>query len=645
MGSTRLPGKVLKKLDDFSTLDWVLWAASEAKLVDKVVIATSDKPADDEIHKWCTEQGISCFRGSETDVLDRFYGAAQQFGGDILVRLTGDCPFLDPRVIDEVIKLREMTNADYATNTNPPSYPDGLDVEVMTLRALRAAHEEATRPTDRDTVTRWIVRRSHHFHCVNLTCPLPDLHRERWVLDSPEDLEFIRQVIRRMPNSSSIPSYLDILAVLDKEPELRKINAKYERNERFYEALTHEIIKTPRSYEDSNNWLEAAERTIPLGAQTYSKSKLAFPAGSSPLFLSHGDGGYAFDVDGNDYVDLVGALLPNILGYRDPDVDAAIRAQLNKGISFSLATPQELILSRLLNRLIPSAEMVRFGKNGSDVTSAAVRLARHITGRDKIYVKGYHGWHDWSIANDPIRNNGVPKAVRDLTSISIDSHAHEWAAAIIEPEFCDKAELQNWRNYADEKGFILIFDEIISGFRFGLGGLQKVHSVIPDLSTFGKSMANGMPISALVGKEKYMKRMTEISYSGTFFGEALSIAAAIATISKLERENVPQYLDDIGLQIWFEVNRLRAKHDVMHLIYVHGHSALPRIGFGSKHIQSLFIQEMARRGVLIAGSMNFCYAHKPPQLQHILKAWDGALEAIKSGVELYGKPIEGEAVR
>jgi glutamate-1-semialdehyde 2,1-aminomutase/spore coat polysaccharide biosynthesis protein SpsF len=373
-----------------------------------------------------------------------------------------------------------------------------------------------------------------------------------------------------------------------------------------------------------------------------------FPADATPLFLSHGDAGYVFDVDGNDYVDLVGGLLPVILGYRDGDIDAAIRAQLDRGISFSLATPLELILSKTLNRLIPSAEMVRFGKNGSDVTSAAVRLARHITKRDRIYACGYHGWHDWSIGANPEKNNGVPHSVQELTSRYYDRErfvGDEVAAVVLEPEFYTKEDLVKWREAADELGFLLVFDEIISGFRFGLGGLQKVHGVIPDLSTFGKSMANGMPISALVGKEKYMKKMTEISYSGTFFGETLSIAAAIATIAKLERENVPQYLDDIGLQIWFEINRLRAKHGITEEVHIHGHAALPRIRFGDRHIQSLFIAEMAKRGVLVIGSLNLMYAHKPPQLQHILRAFDGTLEAIKTGVELSGKPIEGKAVR
>jgi len=644
MGSTRLPGKVLADLGDGCSLHWMYRAAYAVPSIDRIIIATSDRPTDDKIANWCLDNRVQCYRGSEIDVLDRFMGVAGTHGGDIFVRLTGDCPFIDPRIIEEVIRLRDARDADYATNTNPPTYPDGLDVEVFTLGALQQAHKEATRATDRDCVTRFIIRNSHRFHLANLVCPLPSLVHERWVLDSPEDLEFIREVVGRLPGLVRAPSYLDILSVLDREPYLRKINAKYSRNERFYDALTEDILHAPRTYNNSRAWLKAAEKHIPLGTQTFSKSRLMFPVGASPLFLSHGDGGYCFDVDGNDYVDCVGALLPNILGYRDSDVDAAVRAQLDRGTSFSLATPQELILAKLLSAYIPSAEMVRFGKNGSDVTSAAIRLARHITGKDEIFVGGYHGWHDWSIAQDPIRNNGVPKAVRNLTFKEGESSMQNWAAAIMEPEFLTREQMQKWRKLADDCGFLLIFDEIITGFRFGMGGLQKVHGVTPDLSCFGKSMANGMPISALVGLEKYMKHMPEISYSGTFFGEALSIAAAIATIHKLESENVPVYLEDIGLKLEVGLNRSIANHKIKG-IDIYGHASLLRIKYGDKHIQSLFVQEMAKRGVLIINSINTCFAHKEPQIRHILSAFDKTMEAIANGAQLYGEPIKGKPVR
>lgn len=640
MSSTRLPGKVLRDINGRPTLSWVVDAARQAKGVDEVVVATSVLPDDDVIASWAKDQGVAVFRGDLTDVLSRFLGAAHQHHADILVRLTGDCPFLDPNVIAEVIKLREMKNAAYATNTDPPSYPDGLDVEVFTRDTLEAANREATRQTDRDTVTRFMARNRHRFPAANLVCPLPDLHRERWVLDSPEDYDFIREVAKRLASTGRAPSYMDILMVLDNAPSLRDINSKYERNERFYADLKAEKPQK-RSYATSKACLDRAEHLIPLGAQTFSKSKLMFPEGAAPLFVTHGDGGYVFDVDGNDYVDLVGGLLPNILGYRDPDVDQTIRDQLNNGISFSLATPLEEELAEKLNFHIPSAEMVRFGKNGSDVTTAAVRLARHITGRDVVTVGGYHGWHDWSMGVTD-RTAGIPMNVRKLSQKM--GMGNNVAAVILEPEFFSRDDLLAMQEVCTQAGIILIFDEIISGFRCGMGGLQKVTGVTPDLSTFGKAMANGMPISALVGKEIYMKHMPEISYSGTFFGEALSIAASIATIDKLAALDVPGYLNKAGTFLRSEINILLDKHRVDG-IKLYGEVELNRIKFADKKLQSLFIQEMAKNGVLIIGSHNTCFAHKQTELDKVIQAWDATLAAIAAGAALEGGVIKGKAVR
>jgi glutamate-1-semialdehyde 2,1-aminomutase/spore coat polysaccharide biosynthesis protein SpsF len=631
MGSTRLPGKVLMDIAGRPTIEWVVEAARRAPGVDEVVVATSTLPQDDAIAQWASKRGINVVRGSETDVLSRYLAALSATGADIIVRLTADCPFLDPAVIGEVIRLRTMRNADYATNTDPPTYPDGLDVEVFTKDALEAANREAVRPTDRDTVTRFMVRNRYRFLAANLVCGVPDLVRERWVLDSPEDYDFVREVAKMLGDSGTPPSYLQILSILDKEPWIRKINAKYSRNERFYEALAGEG-SVKRSYSNSKALLSAAESLIPLGTQTFSKSKLMFPEGAAPLFVTHGDGAYVFDVDGNDYVDCVGALLPNILGYRDPDVDGAIRHQLNSGISFSLATPLEEKLASILTKHIPCAEMVKFGKNGSDVTTAAVRLARHVTRRDKVMVGGYHGWHDWSMAHT-IRNNGIPDGVK-ANSCTFDqiTPSGEIAACIVEPEFYSPQELKQMRLDCTDRGIILIFDEIITGFRCGLGGLQASLGVIPDLACFGKSMANGMPISALVGLEKYMKHMPEISYSGTFFGETLSIAAAIATIEKLERDLVHEKLQLDGINLRSVLNKIIGDYGLEDFISLYGLPELNRIKFKNNGIQTLFIQEMAKAGVLIIGSHNLSAVHRQSEFLRIIGGWHEALKKIEEAV-------------
>jgi glutamate-1-semialdehyde 2,1-aminomutase len=648
MSSSRLPGKAMMDLGGMPSIAWVVRALQEAEGIDQVLVATTDKDADNPIANWAMINGVACFRGSEDDVISRYMGAARAFDADIIIRTTGDCPLIDPSIISQVIKLRSMKSVMYATNTDPGLYPDGQDVEVFTKEALEIANREATRPSDRECVTRYIVRNRHRISAANLVCPLPELQKERWVLDSADDLKFIQEIVKRLGNIQHAPSYTQILSILDKEPWLRDINFHLVRNERFFDSLAVEGRQN-QSYALSKACLDEAEHLIPLGAQTFSKSKLQFPEGAAPLFLTHGFGGYCYDVDGAEYVDLVGGLLPNILGHCDPDVDGAIRDQLNRGISFSLATTLEIDLAERLHSHIPSAEMVRFGKNGSDVTTAAVRLVRHITGRDKIVVGGYHGWHDWSMAVSD-RTNGIPDKIMSLsfTKEHIGGFAgdrrNKPAGVIIEPEFFSQLELQEVRQWCSDHEIILIFDEIISGFRCGMGGLQKVTGVTPDLSTFGKAMANGMPISALVGLERYMKHMPEIAYSGTFFGEALSIAASIATIDKIYKYNVPGYLNSIGAYLRGEINVLLDKHGVSG-IGLYGEVELNRIKFQDKILQSLFIQEMAKNGVLIIGSHNTCFAHKKPELDRIVTAWDETLKAIAGGVKLQGDIIKGKSVR
>lgn len=636
MGSTRLKGKVLKPLGDTRVINRVFDAVLRVRNIDAVCVATSELEQDNELADHCYRNGWNVFRGSETDVLSRFVEAIEKSGADIILRLTADCPYLDPSVIEQVIRLRQMTGTDYCSNIDPPTFPDGLDVECFTRRALEEAHQEATRPSDRDCVTRYISRNRSRYKAANLTCPLPGLEKERWVLDTQDDYEFCCEIAKRV--TSWPPSYIDILGILDKHPELRKINKDHVRNERFYEGISTEDLGT-RTYGRSQVLLKRAERHIPLGAQTFSKSKLQFPDGS-PLFLTHGDGAYVYDVDGNDYVDLVSALLPNILGYRDPDVDWAVRNQLDRGASLSLATELEADLAERLHQHIPCAEMVRFGKTGSDVTTAAVRLARHVTGRDRILSAGYHGWSSEFVGPDPMRGNGVPRQVSELTDIAeygstsmlgLLRISQRYAAVIVEPE-TNHNFLQNLRTVCNETGTILIFDEIITAFRWEGGSAQKKFGIIPDLATMGKAMANGLPISAIVGKKEIMRKMAPpdgIFFSGTYMGECLSLAAAIATLDKIQRENVTSTIIRNGDFLREEIRRLIKFFNLEQDISVDDTPIL-RLKFSDEKKPKLFMRLMAANGVLIIGSNNLSLSHKSPQFTRILSAYKASLESIAS---------------
>lgn len=632
MGSTRLPGKVLMDLGGLPVLEWVRRAASRARLVDDFIIATTTDPRDDAIVEWCKKYLVDYYRGSEDDILKRFTKAAKSMNADVAVRVTCDCPFIDPTIIDQIIALREATDAHYASNIDPPTWPDGLDCEAIRMDALLDAEEQAISAIDRECVTTWIQRNKFFYNCEALICPLPDMYKERWVLDTEDDYKLCQAIAEEIDDTS----WLSIKKFLDENPELRKINAHHPRNERYFAALASEQLK-PRSYETSKKWLAKTERIIPLGAQTFSKSKIQYPA-ESPLFITHADGGYCFDVDGNRYVDCVGGLLPVILGHRDPDVDYAVRRQIANGTCFSLSTSLETELAEILSRLIPCAEMVRYGKNGSDVTSAAVRLARACTGREYILSAGYHGWHDWAVEHDSLRNNGVPpgyvwtlKHGDNIWSYDGDNPA----AVIVEPE-TNPEFLQECRVFCDETGALLIFDEVITGFRFDLGGAQKLYGITPDLACFGKAMGNGYPISALVGKRKFMETMERISFSGTFFGDAIGLAAAIATIEKLEREDAIMKITHRQADLISRIADIEpSKSGISFAGYIDYPPkwCLPRLQFINNDVKTLFIQEMAQQGVLIIASHNLSYAHQDNEIKRVVTAYENVLPMLADAIK------------
>jgi glutamate-1-semialdehyde 2,1-aminomutase len=649
MGSTRLPGKVLAELGGRPVLAWVVQAADAAPGIDRAVVATSDRPGDDPVADWCAANGIPCHRGPEDDVLARFVLAAKAEAADLIMRLTADCPLLDPQVCGQVVTLLKHTGADYACNFDPRSWPDGLDCEIFTAALLQEAADNTCQPFEREHVTPYMRANRHRIHVAQATCPIPGVANERWTLDEHEDLEFLRAVVARLPNADRPPSWLEVLDVMDAAPKFRRTH-EMARDTGAVPQQTPAVPAGPR-FETSHRMLERARAVIPLGSQTFSKSFTQYPK-EAPLFLAGGDGARVWDVDGNCYVDLVSGLLPVVLGYRDSDVDDAIRRQLCNGISFSLATELEIELAERLVEIIPCAELVRFGKNGTDATSAAVRLARAFTGRDRVAVCGYHGWQDWYIGST-LRNKGVPRVVSDLThafpyddlaalEAVLANHRGEFAAVVIEPvNIAEPAPgyLEGVKDIAHAHGALLVFDEIVTGFRVAIGGAQELFGVTPDLACFGKAMGNGMPISAIVGRANVMREMEEVFFSGTFGGETLSLAAAIATIDKMRSQPVIERLWETGAALANGAERRIAAHGLSDTVGFGGLAPWKILIFrdheqaSAAAMKTVFVREMLRNGVLVNASHNVTFSLDDSQQQEILTAYDRALAVLTGELE------------
>ena len=385
--------------------------------------------------------------------------------------------------------------------------------------------------------------------------------------------------------------------------------------------------KKNNSFIESNRLYNRALKSIPLATQTFSKSSLQWPLGASPMFIKKGKGCHIYDVDNNKYIDYLLALMPIILGYGDAEVNNAVKKQMQDGIIFSMPHPIELELAENLINIIPYAEMVRFGKNGSDALSAAIRLARAHTKRDKILVSGYHGWHDWYIGSTS-RNLGVPKTIAELTKKfifnDIDSlkkvlkdNNYNFAAIVVEPDgFIPPAPgyLQEIRSLCDKHGIILIFDEIVCGFRTNIGGAAKEYGVNADLGCFGKALANGYPLSAVVGRKDIMEQMKNVFVSGTFSGETLSIAAALATIKKLQNLDVTNKLKHHGKKLFIESNKIISNKGFSDIVKFEGNYWWPRLVFKKMPIEdniflTLFRQQLISNGLFMGSSYNLCLSH------------------------------------
>ncbi len=653
MGSSRFPGKVLQDLAGRPMLWHVVDRVRGAKSVDQVVIATTDREVDDPIAEFCEREGIGCFRGNEQDVLDRFYQAAKANHANVVVRITADCPLIDPEVIDKVLSRFAQGDCDYACNVIRYTYPDGLDTEAFSFAALEKAWREADKPSEREHVTPYL--RTGKFRTANVESEIPvSPEKFRWTVDHPTDLEFVRRVYAAFSGNGEF-GLRDVFDLLKERPDLATIQAETITNEGYYKSLYEQAkagAAPKRPLAQSQAWLERAKKVIPGCAQTFSKGYTQYVQGVAPIFLQRGKGCRAWDVDGNEYIDYVQGLLPNILGYAHEQVNAAAAAQFAEGHSFSLPHPLEVQLAERLTRLVPCAEMVRFGKNGSDATSGAVRAARAFTGRDRIACCGYHGWQDWYIGSTT-RNAGVPKAVRDLThpfpyndlaSLEklLEAHPGEFAAVIMEPvNFTEPAHgfLEGVKHVALRHGALLIFDEICSGFHFGLGGAQKIFGVTPDLACFGKAMGNGFPISCVLGRADVMRTFDEIFYSFTFAGEVGSMAAAMKVLDILEQTDALARIESNGRTLQDGINAMAKEAGMGQRIRAVGRPQWSLLKFSDQNgvdsplLKNLFQQEAVKRGVLLLSTHNLTAAHDGPAIHATLEAYAEVLKTLASWLQ------------
>ena len=427
------------------------------------------------------------------------------------------------------------------------------------------------------------------------------------------------------------------------------------------------------NFQRSKELQKKSHALIPGGAHTYAKGDDQYPE-LAPGFIERGKGCHVWDLDGNEYIEYGMGLRSVTLGHAYDPVDQAAYQQMRQGINFTRPSSIEVACAEKFLSFIDGADMVKFAKNGSDVTTAAVKLARAYTGRDLIAICADHPFFsvdDWFIGTTDM-NAGIPEAIQNLTvkfhyndidevKSLFERYPNQIACLIMEAERLDPPEnnfLKNVKQVCHENGALLIFDEIDSGFRWHLGGAQKYFGVTPDLSTFGKAMGNGFSISALAGKREIMElgglntnRERVFLLSTTYGAETHSLAAAIATMKIYEQEPVIEHLYRQGERLIEGINQAVQEHHLegyfgtigkpCNLLYfTRDENKQP-----SQPFRTLFLQETIKRG-LIMPSLVVSYSHSEVDVDRTLDAINEALvvyrKALNEGVEKYlvGHPVK-----
>jgi len=632
LGSVRLPGKVLETVLEKPLLEHLLDRISRANSVSESVLAIPESTVNDALEVLARKCGSGVTRGSELDVLDRFRQACEEFPASIYLRITGDCPMVDPQIIDTVVKHLIDEKLQYCSTGL--SFPDGYDVEAFTAESLYAAAEGARDNYDREHVTPWIKRRfgdeSSYIEYRE------DLSRLRLTIDEPEDLSVISGIFRIFDNN--LFGIEDVAELAAKRPDLFVANQHLVRN-RGATMGTGEKL-----------W-SRAKRVIPGGTMLLSKRPDLFLPEGWPSYFSRTSGCQVWDLDDQPFWDLgLMGVGTNILGYSHPLVDQAVKSAVDRGNLSSLNAPEEVFLAERLCEMHPWSSMARFTRSGGEAMAVAVRIARAASGRNTVAFCGYHGWHDWYLSANltsrdalnshllpGLETDGVPEYLRgssipffynDINALRKILRENDIGAIVMEVERnVPPAEgfLEEVRELATAHSAVLVFDECTSGFRETFGGLHLKYGVNPDIAVFGKTLGNGYAINAVIGRREVMDSMERSFVSSTFWTERIGSVAALASLDAMRAENAPQRVHDIGLNVRKNWIAIASSHGLT--LTCNGLPAMSTYtleGFIAAEVKTFITEKMLASGYLASTALYASLPHSP----EILAAYYAELSQV-----------------
>ena len=638
--SKRFPGKVMELVAQEPMIIFQLNRLKKSNIFDKLILATSDEKSDNKLAKRVSEEGFNVFRGSLNNVLLRFYKCSLIEKANIIIRLTGDCPLIDPNLIEEIFLEFKKKGYDYISNSLDSenlSVPDGFDIEIFKFSLLEKAIENSKLDSELEHVTPWFITKGANCYWSHFSHN-PKREFFRLTVDEPIDLEVINDIVKSNRTNKEDYSIDSVIGFLKENPNIALKNSFLVRNQGYKESLKadQKIYKNAslNTLSGEDLW-EKAKKIIPGGNMLLSKRSEMFLPQKWPSYFSRAKGCLLWDINGKKYIDMIMAVGTNVLGYCNSELDEEIVKKVQLGTMSSLNCQEEFYLAEKLIDIHPWSEMVRFARSGGEANAIAIRIARAATGKDKVAICGYHGWHDWYLsANlgklDNLKNHlldgleplGVPSQLQgttipfqynDLTELENIVENYELAAIKMEVQR-SRPPLPNYlesiRKLCDKKGIVLIFDECTSGFRETFGGLHKKYNVNPDMAMFGKALGNGYPITAVIGKREIMQAAQSTFISSTFWTERLGSSAGIKTLEIMNRIKSWEQVTEKGCYLsngWLKIARENNLE-----IELSGIDPLKGFNFKSKNnliYKTIITQEMLKRGYLASTLCYLSIAH------------------------------------
>jgi glutamate-1-semialdehyde 2,1-aminomutase len=620
--SKRFKNKIFKKINNKSILEIIIKRLKKSQKITNIIVSTTDKSIDNKVISLCNKLNIKYFRGSENNVLKRFFETSLKFEVKNIIRITADCPLVDWQTIDKMIMYFKNNNLDYLNNGPPSNFPDGLDVEIFKFKVLEKTFYSFNDKISKEHITTNIDKipkiRKGNYDCMY------NLSKFRWTLDEAKDLVEIKKIFHYFKNRINFTLSDINSAIIKKKLILPQLNRFTLRNEG---SISNKYKKL---------WLKA-NQVIAGGNMLISKRPDRFSGDTWPTYFKKSKKIFVWDIFGKKYKDfsLMG-VGTNILGYGNDEVNKEVKKVIQNGNMSTLNCYEEVMLAEKLISLHPWSDMAKFARSGGEANAIAIRLARASTGKEKVAVCGYHGWHDWYLSVDlnkkkklndllfpGISMNGIPRGLKgstipfeynDYKQIEKIATNNDLAAIKMEVQRNQLPKnkfLEKIRELCNKKKIILIFDECTSGFREAYGGLHLKHKVDPDIAIFGKALGNGYAISSIIGKKEVMSAEKNTFISSTFWTERIGYVAGLTTLKVMEKLKSWEIISKKGIKIKNIWKNCAKEFDLK--IDITGLDAIPSFNFKSVNNEQLkiyFINQLLKKKYLSSSLVYLSTEHK-----------------------------------